>query len=150
MSTDSSSSTTDWIATAQTLLSAAAGPAGAVTATANLLAEGLKLIEPILSNDETQQYENAKKARIQEALDILSQPDSHDRQQRLAGFASQLLLDAGNPIPGGMGSVPLVGVRVEFLLAAFSAIAGKICDGAYLTSLTQNALKAQPAQPAAK
>jgi hypothetical protein len=39
---------------------------------------------------------------------------------------------------------------VEFLLAAFSAIAGKICDGAYLTSLTQNALKAQPAQPAAK
>ena len=141
-----SSTAPDWVGEATSLLTAAAGPSGAVTATANLLTEGLKLIEPILANNETQQYDNAKKARIQEALDILSQPDGPDRRQRLAGYASQLLLDAGSPIPGGMGNVPLIGVRVEFLLAAFAAIAGKICDDAYLTSLTQNAVKGQPAK----
>jgi hypothetical protein len=145
------STLTDELAPISSLLTAASGPAGAVTAVANLLTEIGKIAEPILANDEVQSYEAAKKARIQKAAELVSEllahPDDVGAQQRLNAFDDQLCLDSGFPLAGGVAE-PTITIRVSRYLAHAAIASGKICDDAYLTSLVQNSVKGQPAPKA--
>ena len=122
----------------------AGGPvASAVTAVANAVTEIGKLVEPVLSEDITQNLQNEYIARIQKAAELLSAPVTPESEQQLGDFVNQLCIDYGVPYAGGVESSPLRLVRVGCLLSLLSGLAKGIKSDAQLYAI-EATLKASP------
>lgn len=145
------------LASVTSLLSAAAGPSGAVQGVAKLLDDALLAFQPLITDDETEKYNNAYKADLAKAVDILSHPLDDTpvgglNAQRLADFVNGVFIDDGIPVAGGVPGSPLIGVRVEVLLAFINGTLQGIRDKAELTAYASAAQKALSSgtPPAAK
>jgi len=129
------------------LLTAAAAPSGAVTSVSELLTEVLKIAEPLISDDQTHQYDQAATDRINELVSILAQQDGDARADKLSRYFSGLCIDAGTPAVGLGGDLS---VPVAFVVALAAAAARAIRNEAILTDLTVSAAKQLPGATAAK
>jgi hypothetical protein len=131
------------------LLSAASVPSNAVTAVADLFLETEKIAEPFITQKLLHANDDTLSNDIQQATEILSMdPADPDRAQRLEQFSDDQLRNIGTPIPGGMAG-PTITIRVDRLLAYFTAAAQRRRDIQILNDLVTTASKSSSAKPAA-